>query len=141
MTQTSAADRKSIRAAQKAAAEVELRAQQVITNLMSSAAGREWVWGLLSRCSVFTQSATPEANWTYFNEGRRSVGSELLDAVMTACPDHFILAMREANERRIIELNAVAGGKQSSDRSDTDSNTGYTDRDATGDDAGDSARH
>lgn len=99
MTQTSTSDRKSIRNAEKLAAQIAAEDHLIVTALMSSMQGRRFLWSHLSSCHIFTQSMTDSDRWTAFNEGRRSAGSELLDVILAACPELYILAMREANDR------------------------------------------
>src|SRR5215469_11695668 len=94
-----AADRKSIRRAEKEARLHERRMAEVVSNLMSYEAGREFVWNILSDCMVFSTTFTGDALTSAFNEGRRSAGCALLASIMLACPDQYIQAQRESNER------------------------------------------
>jgi hypothetical protein len=94
-----ASDRKSIRKAEKAARIVDRAREEVITNLMSTTQGRQWLWDLLSSCHVFAQTFTSDPLMTAFGEGRRAIGLELLSDIMSACPDQYITAAREANVR------------------------------------------
>jgi hypothetical protein len=98
-----AADRKSIRAAEKAAAIADRQRREVIGEIMSTLAGRAWLWDILSNCSIFTTTHSPDSSIAAFNEGRRSVGLSLLDDIMVHCPDQYIQAMREANVRHISD--------------------------------------
>jgi hypothetical protein len=126
-----AADRKSIRRAEKEAALAERQRAEVTTNIMSTAAGRRWIWDRLAACGIFTTTFVASApDVSAFNEGQRSMGLALLADIMASCPDQFIHAMREANvrstideRRRSAELN---GGDLGSEPSD-DSATGFYD--------------
>src|SRR6266436_657334 len=94
-----ASDRKSIRRAEKASRLADRARQEVIVNLMSTTFGRAWLWDILTSCHVFGQTFSPDPLMTAFAEGRRAVGLALLADVMSACPDQYITAAREANVR------------------------------------------
>lgn len=94
-----ASDRKEVRKAEKAARIADRARQEVITNLMSTTQGRQWLWDLLANCHVFAQTFTADPLMTAFGEGRRAVGLALLADVMISCPDQYITAAREANAR------------------------------------------
>lgn len=95
-----AASRKDIRQAEKAAKLAEIRAREVTTELMSTPAGREWLWNNLAECHIFEQSFVPNDPLTSaFREGERAVGLRLLSVVMLHCPDQYVQAARESNER------------------------------------------
>lgn len=109
---TNAADRKSIRVAEK---RVKLEAEQdagVLSILMSTTDGRAWVWRRLESACVFSTVYNESPTRMAFNEGIRNAGLELLNAVIAIAPDQFIQAMREANVRRstadTIDRNADA---------------------------------
>lgn len=100
MPNPNAANRKDIRAAEKAARLATVQRQEILTSLMSSIAGRAWVWDLLTQCQCFATTFIPGApDTSAFTEGRRSVGLAILGDIMLACPDHYITAAREANVR------------------------------------------
>src|SRR6266403_5620180 len=94
-----ASDRKSIRKAEKASRLADRARQEVIVNLMSTTFGRAWLWDILTSCHVFGQTLSPHPLMPAFAEGRRAVGLALLADVMSACPDQYITAAREANVR------------------------------------------
>src|SRR5258708_18924847 len=94
-----ASDRKSIRRAEKASRLADRARQEVIVNLMSTTFGRAWLWDILTSCHVFGQTFSADPLMTAFAEGRRAVGLALLADVMSACPDQYITAAREANVR------------------------------------------
>jgi hypothetical protein len=95
-----ASNRKSIRAQEKAAALRDRERREIISQIMVSRAGRSWLWDRLSETSIFSSThVAGDALASAFQEGRRSVGLSLLADLMAYCPDQFILAMREQNER------------------------------------------
>jgi len=103
-----AADRKSVRQQEKAARLAERERQEVITSIMSTPAGRAWLWDTLAGCHIFVTTFIPDSNASAFQEGRRSIGLSLLADIMAACPDYYIQAMRESNERYISNDNRTA---------------------------------
>jgi hypothetical protein len=110
-----AADRKSIRRLEKAAKLAETQRREVITSIMVTSAGRQWLWDRMSECSIFSTTHVPADPYaSAFQEGRRSVGLSLLSDIMTHCPDQFILAMREQNERHLSHDAAARADDPSS---------------------------
>jgi hypothetical protein len=104
-----ASSRKSIREAEKAARIRDRQRREVITSLMSTRPGRSWLWDTLSSCSIFSTTHVPsDALGSAFQEGRRSMGLALLSDILAACPDQFILAMREHNERHLNNHDPAA---------------------------------
>lgn len=100
MVEYSAANRKDIRQAEKAAKAVEASRQSVLVGLMSTIEGRAYVYADLEFCRVFVDPFTGDALAEAFQKGIRTVGLKLLADLMSYTHDQFILAMREANERR-----------------------------------------
>ena len=94
-----AADRKDIRRREKEAKIATAQRAQVVHQIMSTVQGREWMWHTLAECGVFRQTFVPDAAMTAFNEGKRAIGLALLADIMTTCPDQYINAQRESNER------------------------------------------
>lgn len=101
MDAPNASNRKSIRAAEKAARIRDRERREIITQIMVSSPGRAWLWDRLSECNIFSTTHTADPYASAFQEGRRSVGLSLLADIMAYCPDQFIQAMREQNERHI----------------------------------------
>ncbi len=121
-----AADRKSIRRLEKAAKLADAQRQQVITGLMSTTFGREWMWDVLSRCHCFSTTFNGDALASAFAEGQRAIGLSLLADIMLACPDQYITAMRESNDRSSLNERRSSplgdgGDSGSVDADDSDS--------------------
>lgn len=95
-----ASSRKDIRAAEKSAKLRATERQSVIVGLMSTTPGRAYIFEELEAAHVFESSFTADPLSTAFREGERSQGLRILAEVMIHCTEEFILAMREANERR-----------------------------------------
>jgi hypothetical protein len=94
-----AADRKSVRRLEKAAKFAESQRQQTITTLMSTSFGREWIWDILASCHCFVTTFSGDALTSAFAEGERNVGLRILADILVACPEQYIQAQREANDR------------------------------------------
>ena len=94
-----AADRKAIRQKEKQSAIADASRQSVLHTVMSTIEGRTFIWDFLASCHIFTTTFTGDALTSAFAEGERNVGQRLLSDIMVVCPDQYIQAMREANER------------------------------------------
>jgi hypothetical protein len=95
-----AADRKSVRRKEKDSRIADRQRGEMILSIMSTMPGRAWLWDRLSETNIFhTTHVTGDPLASAFQEGRRSVGLSLLADIMAYCPDQYIQAMREANER------------------------------------------
>ena len=104
-----AADRKDIRRKEKEARIADRQRREVIGQIMSTAPGRAWLWDRLSSCHVFHTTFNGDALASAFQEGQRSVGLALLADILAHCPDQYIQAMREANERHDRNDNPASG--------------------------------
>jgi len=100
-----AGERQHVRQAAKVARIADRQQREFITNLMSAVAGRAWLFSLLEACHVFATSHTANALNTAFAEGERNIGLLILNDVMAACPDQYVVMMREANARRTASDN------------------------------------
>lgn len=67
--------------------------------LMSDKKGRRFVWRLLGQLGVYRQSYVGgDFAATAFNEGRRSVGLEVLASITDHCPGRFNEMQKEAKQ-------------------------------------------
>ena len=111
--------------------------EATVRDIMSTPSGRHWLWDHLSACHVFHSSFTGDALTTAYAEGERNMGLRLLSQIMQACPDNYILAQREANEREHTDdrRSSATGSngpadQQGSDRAEGDPDSSdYDDRD------------
>jgi hypothetical protein len=94
-----ASDRKDVRRAQKDAKFFEAQRLTVIGQIMDSVAGRTWMLDLLEKSHIFAPSFTGDALRSAFAEGERYVGLTILNDLMVACPDKYMLMMQERNAR------------------------------------------
>lgn len=92
-----AANRKSIRLAEKFAAETERSRIEFICAAMSTKQGRAWFHSLLATCSIFDGSFSGDALLEAFTKGQRNIGLTIYSDIVTNCPDSFIQMMREAS--------------------------------------------
>ncbi len=99
MSDYNAAERKDIRAAEKAAKLVEAQRYDVVRGLMSVAAGRSYVLAKLISAHIFHTSFSSDPLQMAFAEGERNQGLQLLNDIMAICPDQYILMMRESDVR------------------------------------------
>lgn len=110
-----AADRKSIRKQEKDARQAERLRRDAIVACMSTSQGRAWLWDVLASAHCFhTTHVAGDALASAFQEGRRSLGLGVLSDIMAHCPDLYIQAMREANDRYVSD-NRNASVDDSSD--------------------------
>jgi hypothetical protein len=128
-----AGERKDVRKAEKASRLADNLRGAFVRNVMDSIEGRRWVWDLLSRCHLFQTPMTDSDRWTAFACGEMNVGQQIVADIMTYCPDSYIRMQREANERRIANLN----DDNDNDTSGSTEHSGSTDpgRDVEGPDS------
>ena len=116
-----AANRKDVRRREKQARLSEVARRETLRTLMSTMAGREWVYELLAiHCHVFNSSfmqghyiSDPHA--TMFMEGERSVGLHILEDINAAAADEYVLMMREEHVR-----HSTADARERTDSEDGD---------------------
>ena len=94
-----ASNRRDVRGAEKQAKLVEQQRREIVTGIMLVAPGRSWMCDILESCHIFATSYNDVSLRMAFMEGQREVGIRLLTDIMAACPDQYILMMRERNER------------------------------------------
>lgn len=107
-----ASDRKSVRAAEKAAALADRQRGEVIVAICSTAAGRRFLWEKLGSAHIFQTSFNTDSHRMAFNEGERNQGLLLLNDIIQWCPEQFIQAMREHNERSSSDAAARDTGER-----------------------------
>src|SRR5438034_7377082 len=94
-----ASERKDVRRAEKEAKLAERQRYEITSYIMSTAPSRAWMHDKLETCHVFRSSFATDALAMAFAEGERNIGLQLLNDIMQACPNNYILMMEEANER------------------------------------------
>ena len=138
MTQTNAADRKQIRAAEKAAAIAERERGEVVVEMMATTPRRRYVWEKLAAAGIFSTTFSTDPVQMAFNEGQRNQGLVLLNDVIQYCPEQFILAMREANGRRTAD-DTITANRDAGERRNGEGHNGRDQRPASNPDSDDAA--
>ena len=121
------ADRKSVRAAEKSAKLADRQRGEVLTTIVETTAGRQYLWDRLEAAHIFRSSFSTDAVQMAFYEGERNQGLLLLGDIMQWCPDQFIQMMREHNERRSTSSRSPTGERaerEDSGRDDSGSGDG-----------------
>lgn len=67
-----------------------------IKSVMSTEAGRRFIWRLLEQAGLFRTSFTGEINSTLFREGNRNAGLALFNTVFASCPELYLTMAQEA---------------------------------------------
>ena len=138
MTQTNAADRKQVRAAEKAAAIAERERGEVVVEMMATPQRRRYVWEKLAAAGIFSTTFSTDPVQMAFNEGQRNQGLVLLNDVIQYCPEQFILAMREANGRRTAD-DTIDANRDAGERRNGEDHNGRDQRPASNPDSDDAA--
>ncbi len=99
-------DEKHVELAQKADADRYEEKMRDVREVLSKPSGRRLFWGYLSECGIFKSSFTGN-NTTFFNEGKREIGLQLLNDLTEAVPEAFLLMQREEAERNAREKNKL----------------------------------
>jgi len=66
--------------------------------ILETEQGRRFIWKYLSKCGVFRSSFTGNSN-TFFREGERNIGLQLMEEVMAADADAYIKMAKENREQ------------------------------------------
>lgn len=72
--------------------------QEDLLALLNSRPGRNYLRKLIAKSGVFLVSADNSGSWTYFKEGKRSIGLEIFNEIMEVSPEAFILMQKEEKE-------------------------------------------
>ncbi len=78
--------------AEKAAAQ---QADDDLHAVMKTPNGRRFVWRLMTQAGVLAASYAADPTATAFNEGRRSIGLNLMREIQRVCPDLYVASLRE----------------------------------------------
>jgi hypothetical protein len=69
-----------------------------VSDVLMSPHGRRFVWRYLEKCGVYRSSYTGNSQ-TFFLEGERNIGLQLMTDIMDANPELYLKLVRE-NRRR-----------------------------------------
>lgn len=92
----------------EAAADLELAD---LRTFVSTAAGRRFLWALISRTGVFASAFDTEALRMAFIEGRRSVGVDLLQMLQVKVPEGYLAMVQEA-AKAVAEASALVDASE-----------------------------
>lgn len=70
--------------------------------ILATAPGRRWYWRILTQAGIFTTSFTGNSS-TFFKEGMRNMGLQMLGDLNEACPDRYEQMVREDREAQARE--------------------------------------
>jgi len=91
-----ASDAKQVREREQRAIRREKESREVVATLLSTPAGRNWMWQLLEAAHCFELSFSPDSqSVTAFREGERNIGLSLIAQITRTAPESFIQMMRE----------------------------------------------
>ena len=74
--------------------------------ILKTKEGRRFVWKILEACGVYRSSMTGNS-LTFFNEGKRDIGLQVLADVMDANPEAFLVMQREAKAAQKMKKEDV----------------------------------
>ncbi len=90
-------DEKQVRKAKKEAQFNDALKLDVVRNVMQTAAGRRWLYGILDMCYIYGNPFAPgQGDVTAFNLGQANIGKILLVDIQMATPDLYLTMIQEA---------------------------------------------
>tara|TARA_R110000803_G_scaffold98863_8_gene166942 strand:- start:4494 stop:4847 length:354 start_codon:yes stop_codon:yes gene_type:complete len=84
-----------------------LHERNELKTLLQNASFRRVMWKNLSKCGIYTTTMTGNS-WSYHNEGKRAVGLEILNDILLADPNAWILMQQE----NLLEINSMIESKK-----------------------------
>ena|ERR1700722_1467126 len=119
-----ASNRKQIRIAEKAAADLESMRIEFLRAALSTPQGRTWFYHFLADCGVFRIEPCFEPNRDYFELGLRNAGMKVFADIKSNCPDLYIL-MEQQEHARILSLAAATERSSGSNPGRNSQGPGY----------------
>ena len=83
--------------------EAQRQADEDLAAVLSTRAGRAVVWRIIDGMAGTFGGTFTGSSATFHNEGRRSVGIDLMRESQRVAPDSYVLALTEALEERRLE--------------------------------------
>lgn len=102
MAREDVGDEKSVARKLTKSQRIEERELDDLNSVLSTYKGRAFLWKHLSVCGIYSVSFTGD-NYTFFKEGKRSVGLELMTEIEGADPYALSKMRDEAIERDLKE--------------------------------------
>ena len=94
-----ASDEKSVKSAKQKDKNIRDTELEDIRLLLSKQWGRRLVWRLLEQTGMYRTSFTGNST-TFFNEGQRNIGLWLVDEVLLADAEMYLLMIKENNNKQ-----------------------------------------
>tara|TARA_R100001377_G_C3192779_1_gene111300 strand:- start:2296 stop:2610 length:315 start_codon:yes stop_codon:yes gene_type:complete len=69
-----------------------------IKQVLETQSGRNYIWKLLTSCGIYKSSFTGNST-TFFNEGKRSIGLEMLEDILKTVPNAYAKMSAENNNK------------------------------------------
>lgn len=92
---TNASDPRQVEAAQTKASDKDEQDALDFEFILSTPAGRRFVWRYLEFTGVFRSSFTTSGSETFYKEGMRNVGLKLMNDINKINPEAYILMTKE----------------------------------------------
>lgn len=93
-----AADPEQVKKAAQADKRDRQRQVEDMRSVLNTVQGRRVVWRYLCECKVFETSFHPSGSQTYFNEGMRNIGLQLLADINESSPEAYQVMLKESKE-------------------------------------------
>ena len=93
MTDTS--DPRQVEKAIKAAKTKDEVREEGLRQLLNSAQGRAWMWGLLEQCDPYRTPFNTDALQMSFNCGESNVALKLIGEIHRVAPESYLVMMKE----------------------------------------------
>lgn len=109
-----AADETEVKERGKKSKDKRTRELDDVFFILGSPQGRRFFWRYLGRCGIFRTSMTGN-NTTFFNEGERMIGLNLLADLNEANPEAYAVMQKEAALEALAQLNSKPKKEESQD--------------------------
>ena len=94
-----ASDPKQVNEARIKAGRAKTKRLRALEAIMELKETRRWMNDILVACHIFEPSFREgSSDGTAFREGERNVGNRLLADIMEACPDKYLVMLKEAKD-------------------------------------------
>lgn len=98
---SNAADEKQVKDAERKGKLAKDNELSDVKFILSTEAGRRFIWKTLERCKVYELSFNHSGAITSFNEGMRNIGLIILSDVMGASPEAYLQMMKENKKENL----------------------------------------
>lgn len=91
-----ASDEDQVRSKKRDAKRIERERRDFLRmHILGTKQGRDWLYGHLEQCHVFSTSFSIEPGRMAFAEGERNIGLRLYEAIMAADPRNYLTMLEE----------------------------------------------